>query len=245
MKKMPESNKILVVDAGNTSVKVAIFIDDEVYSVNRTSLAEFKESLLNKKFSEINKSALCSVLIEQDTKDLLSLLPNATLINTSIKSDLSSEYKSMATLGVDRWCNAVAIHALKEDQSAISIDIGTCVKFDAVIEGTYIGGSISPGIDLRYRALNNFTAALPLLDFKTMTALTGDSTNSSIHSGVVNGILSEINGMIERYEQSYKGLTFFVTGGDAQYFDFGGKNNIFVDENLTLKGIYQLYKLNA
>jgi len=242
---MPILKKTLVIDAGNTSVKAAIFIDDQISLLKRTSLADFKSSIIKGDFSEIENFALCSVLSEKDTSELLSILPNAIRISTSLNSELSSSYESMDTLGVDRWCNAVAIHAIRKDQSSISIDIGTCVKFDVVIEGKYIGGSISPGADLRYKALNNFTASLPLLDYKAETMLTGGSTISSINSGVVNGLLSEIKGMIERYEQSYKGLTFFVTGGDAQYFDLGGKNNIFVDENLTLKGIYQLYKLNA
>lgn len=137
--KMPKPRKTLVIDAGNTSVKSAIFIEDQISSLKRTSFSDFKNSLIKGEFSEIENFALSSVLSTKDTDDLLSMMPSAVRISTSMNSELSSSYASMETLGVDRWCNAVAIHALKKDQSAISIDIGTCVKFDAVIEGTYIG----------------------------------------------------------------------------------------------------------
>ena len=93
--------------------------------------------------------------------------------------------------------------------------------------------------------MNDYTANLPLLDSKEATTLIGKSTHESIHSGVMNGVKAEIDQIIERYRQEIGGLTFFVTGGDAQFFDFGGKNDIFVNENLTLIGLYQIYLFNA
>ena len=93
--------------------------------------------------------------------------------------------------------------------------------------------------------MNDYTANLPLLDTKDSCELIGKSTHESIHSGVMNGIKAEIDQLIERYREENKDLTFFVTGGDAQFFDFGGKNDIFVNENLTLIGLYQIYLFNA
>ena len=108
-----------------------------------------------------------------------------------------------------------------------------------------MGGSIAPGIDLRYKSLNDYTGKLPLISNKLNTQLVGNDTKSSIHSGVINGINAEINGLIEMYSEQFSGLTFFMTGGDARYFDIDSKNDIFADENLTLIGLYEIYQQNA
>ena len=135
---------------------------------------------------------------------------------------------------------------MNKNHASVSIDIGTCIKFDFVDEnGNYKGGSISPGIDLRYKTLNDYTGNLPLVNDKSKTELVGNSTINSIKSGVLNGIQAELNHFIYLYSKEYQDLTFFVTGGDAVYFDFPLKNNTFVDENLTLKGLYKIYVFNA
>jgi len=165
-------------------------------------------------------------------------------IHSILPIDLN--YLTPDTLGMDRICNAAAIVGLNQYKNSLSIDIGTCVKFDFVsAKGVYQGGSISPGIQLRYKALNDYTDNLPLLKYNGQIALIGKNTHESIHSGVINGISGEINNLMQRYTEEYEDLTFFMTGGDAKYFDFHRKNNIFVDENLTLKGLFYIYLLNA
>jgi type III pantothenate kinase len=129
---------------------------------------------------------------------------------------------------------------------AVSIDVGTCIKFDLVsCEEGYLGGSISPGIRLRYQSLNDYTGKLPLLSNKTSVDIVGTDTELSMQSGVINGIKAEINGVMDQYRSQYSSLTFFMTGGDAKYFDIHTKNDIFADENLTLSGLYEIYKYNA
>jgi type III pantothenate kinase len=156
------------------------------------------------------------------------------------------KYSTPATLGIDRLCNIAALNLLKSTGNRLCVDIGTCIKFDFLDEHqNYLGGAISPGLRLRFKALNSFTAKLPFLEPTTAIDLIGDSTNSAIQSGVQNGMQAEINGIIDRYQKEYQDLTIFITGGDAHYFDFEQKSNIFADENLTLKGIFELYKLNA
>ena len=86
---------------------------------------------------------------------------------------------------------------------------------------------------------------LPLLDFKGAVPLIGQNTQSSIHSGIINGISNEIQGMISRYERDFDRLQVFITGGDASYFDFPQKSNIFANKNLTLEGIVEIYKIHA
>jgi type III pantothenate kinase len=135
----------------------------------------------------------------------------------------------------------------KEGRGAkLSIDIGTCIKFDFLSgDNHYLGGSISPGLKMRFLALHQQTANLPLIETNKNPLLIGQTTAESIQSGVQNGIIAEIFGMIGQYEDQFPDLTVYFTGGDLQNFDFPQKNNIFVDENLTIKGISEIYQLNA
>lgn len=245
---MVKKTTVLVIDAGNSFLKLALFENGEITNIQRIKFSEFE--MLRHFYNQLGRPQviLSSVLNSEQTKQLLSLFDTCFNINRETKLPIHLNYSTVNTLGIDRICNAAAIHSMNflEKKGGVSIDIGTCVKFDFVDEnGTYQGGSISPGISLRYKSMNDYTANLPLLDTKEPTSLIGRSTHESIHSGVMNGIKAEIDQFIERYRQENGDLTFFVTGGDAQFFDFGGKNDIFVNENLTLIGLYQIYLFNA
>ena len=242
---MRTNSDLILLDAGNTHLKVAHVLNGEIFDLDRISFGD--KQLLEIYFQELKEipKALTSVLSKEQTLTILSIAENCKVLNRNSELPISLDYHTPKTLGFDRICNASAISVLSKTKNTVSIDIGTCIKFDFVEGKTYKGGSISPGIRLRYNSLNDYTANLPLLTDLNSTDLIGKSTTSSIHSGVINGIQAEISGMIQRYEQEFKDLTFFVTGGDAQYFDFVGKNNIFANENLTLKGLYEIYQLNA
>ena len=238
----------LVIDAGNSFLKVALFENGEITNVQHIKIAELES--LTDYYNQLGRPpvVLSSVLTTEQTQQLFLLFDACFIVNRETKLPIVLNYTTVNTLGIDRICNAVAIHSLNTTQKkgAASIDLGTCIKFDFIDEtGTYQGGSISPGVTLRYKSMNDYTANLPLLDSKEATTLIGKSTHESIHSGVMNGVKAEIDQIIERYRQEIGGLTFFVTGGDAQFFDFGGKNDIFVNENLTLIGLYQIYLFNA
>ena len=152
----------------------------------------------------------------------------------------------METIGIDRLCNVAAAKKKFESEHCLVVDIGTCIKFDFIsAKHVYLGGSISPGINLRYKALHDYTSKLPLIDIKSNAEMIGDSTNSSIHSGVMNGIMHEIQAMILRYEKDFGQLKILITGGDASHFDFPQKSNIFANKNLTLEGILEIYEINA
>lgn len=243
---MNTKDLVLTIDAGNTAVKVGVFSRNELIQVIRFKSDQFKE-LINFILSKEPIAVAVSTVIDQNfISQLKNQVGNLHLISSSSLLPINLQYLTPDTLGLDRICNAVAISKMNPEKKSVSIDIGTCVKFDFVNDdNAYLGGSISPGIDLRYKSLNDYTANLPLLTFRSSIQLIGKSTNESIHSGVMNGVKAEIENMISAYENEYGSLTFFVTGGDSQYFDFAGKNNIFVDENLTLKGLYLIFQLNA
>jgi type III pantothenate kinase len=241
---MKDNQHVLVFDLGNTRIKSACFFNDELIEVEYFNPDEVS-SLISycNQFKDVKK-IVASVRSDAYNQNFQLALNGCQFIDTATPNGLISNYQS-PTLGIDRLCNAVALKNTKGG-TRVSIDIGTCVKFDCIDEnGVYLGGSISPGINLRYRALNDYTAKLPLLNEKSPQMLIGNTTPKSISSGVMNGVLAEILGFMDFYRANFTDLTFFVTGGDAENFDFPLKSDIFVDKNLTLKGVYLIYKFNA
>ena len=240
-----QNTSVFIIDAGNSSVKVARFESNQLIEVQRFPSGNLDQL---KGFITDNKGqyAVSSVLSNKKTQEIIMTIPGIILLETDATVDMNINYGTTNTLGMDRLCNAVYTFKRTKTDHAVAVDIGTCIKFDLVhkTEG-YIGGSISPGIDLRYKSLNDYTGKLPLLSNKTRPDHVGSSTNLSIQSGVMNGINAEINEMIEQYRRLFSSLTFFVTGGDAQNFDILSKNDIFADENLTLIGLYEIYQQNA
>ncbi|MCW8981163.1 MAG: type III pantothenate kinase, partial [Altibacter sp.] len=108
----------------------------------------------------------------------------------------------------------------------------------------YLGGAISPGIEMRYKAMHTFTAKLPLLDTSTPKKLIGDSTATSMHSGVIHGVLHEIEGFIQAYSEKFSDLTIILTGGDTQFLRDSLKNDIFANSNFLLEGLNYILELN-
>ena len=239
-----EAMNTIVIDAGNTLIKVGKFVSDQLLEkVNFTfqeldKLAEFAKDAQN--------VALASVRSDADNEQIRSLIPQLILIDDSAKLPFQNNYGTKKTLGVDRACNAAYVSKYCKTEIGICVDIGTCIKFDVVHKKDgYLGGSISPGINLRYKSLNDYTGKLPLISNKTKLDIVGTNTETSLQSGVINGMSAEINGLMDQYRAQYDSLTFFMTGGDAKYFDIHSKNDIFADENLTLKGLYEILLQNA
>lgn len=243
---MSIQNQVLIVDAGNTSVKIGLFQEEALITVERFDISKLQN--LNDWLSSFHNYsvAISSVLSEKNSAVLKSMFVHPIVITANSTFPIAIKYQSPDKLGIDRICNAVYATIHKKTKNAVIIDVGTCVKFDFVDEeNAYIGGSIAPGIDLRFKSLNDYTGNLPLVSNKSATNLVGTDTETSIRSGVINGLEAEIKGIMREYKLSYDDLTFFVTGGDAHFFELHSKNDIFADENLTLKGLFEIYKHNA
>jgi type III pantothenate kinase len=234
---MNSATSYLVIDAGNTRIKAAVFKDAELQEVRSFDSSQ-REEFSNFAHAFQNTPAIISsVLSEADNRWLKSELPSALWFDQYTPHPLKMGYETPETLGVDRLANAIASNHLCKG-STLAIDLGTCIKYDFVdSDGKYQGGAISPGIELRYQAMYQFTGKLPLIKDRQIPQTIGKTTMDAMRSGVMNGIQEEINGFIERYRAQYPDLTIFLTGGDHQYFDIGLKNGIFADENLTLKGL--------
>ncbi len=237
---MDALQNILVLDAGNTRVKIGAFSNGELIASDSVANEDIHTLLdLYPGF----KMVVSSVRSDTETQAILETL-EATLIHASANLPFASKYKS-PTLGMDRLCNTMYLHSRAKTRYAACIDLGTCIKFDLYDkEVGYLGGSISPGINLRYKSLHDHTGKLPLLSKTHPEQLIGNTTEQSIESGVIRGIQYELDGFVNQYESQFPGLTFFVTGGDAAHFDIHSKNDIFAVENLTLIGIYELYLFN-
>ena len=167
------------------------------------------------------------------------------LLSQKTKLPLKNRYLTPATLGNDRLANAVAGAFLFPKKNVLIVDIGTCIKFDFInSKNEYMGGSISPGMEMRFKSLHHFTGKLPYIQASKKTTLTGKSTEDAIRSGVMNGMKEEISGIIHRYKKNYKTLTIILTGGDAHRFAGELKMSIFAAADLVNIGLNEILRYN-
>lgn len=243
---MEEQEENYIIDAGNTRIKIAKFISDELISSESFGWSDRK--VIKKELLALSakQSLLSSVLSEKDRSWVEGLLNPTIVLNHKTPLPISIEkYATPSTLGADRIANAVAAADQSEGNNLI-IDFGTCIKYDFIdAQKNYHGGAISPGLAMRFKAMHEFTGKLPLINHYEASHFIGDSSVKAMQSGVIFGIKGEINEFIKRYTQKFETLTIFLTGGDAKRFDIVYKNSIFVDCNLTVKGLYLILKHNA
>ena len=237
----------LIIDQGNTLFKVALFNDNELISKESFSYSNIDLFYiwLSKKNIKTYNVIISSVV--NNTIDLSKVSVNKIIqLDSTTKLPISNKYKTPKTLGDDRLANAVAAYSISPKQNSLIIDFGTCIKYDIInSKGEYLGGNISLGLKMRYKALNQFTDQLPLIQPKETVFMHGVDTESSIICGVQSAIFHEMEGFIEQYSKEFRGLTIFMTGGDLKYFDKSFKNHIFANSNLTLIGLNEILKHNV
>lgn len=237
----------LIIDWGNTRVKVAVFVNGALVKqgvadlITPQWLSEFAPNF------SVMKVLLCSVSAKSSEMETFLAENTRGFLKLSHQTPLpiNLAYDTPETLGYDRLANAIAAYKLSTEEYALAIDVGTCLKFDLVHQRKgYLGGAISPGLQMRYNALHRDTSALPLESYSEMVKLVGKTTRESIHSGVINGMLAEIDGVIQRYQDNFNPLAVFLTGGDAQIFEKELKNHIFANSFLTLFGLNDILEYN-
>ncbi|MGC1473552.1 MAG: type III pantothenate kinase [Psychroserpens sp.] len=238
----------LIIDVGNTSVKFAIFKDSELSYKSTADLIDFDRTLGNifNEFSEIEQAIISSVgNFNKGHLENLKHKVNVIELSNQVKLPFKNQYTTPNTLGADRIALVSASVEKFPNQNVLIIDAGTCITYDFVNkDNTYLGGAISPGIRLRYKSLHDLTANLPLLETEQPTDITGNSTQNSIHSGVIFGIIKEIDGVIDTYLQNYPGLTVILTGGDTKFLSNQLKNSIFANSNFLLEGLNFILEYN-
>lgn len=238
----------LVIDIGNTLAKLALFSGATIVksqtssSISLTPIEEFLKGV------EVERAILSSV--RQETDELESyLLKNFRYqrFSTALTTPVKLQYKTPETLGLDRFAAVIGASALFPDKNCLVIDSGTCITYDFVDrDKNYFGGSISPGIAMRFKAMHTFTGKLPFIETDgEFNENFGHDTRTALLSGVQNGVLYEIKGFIEAYKSQYPDLVIALCGGDANYFDTQLKNSIFAHDiktipNLVLIGLNEV-----
>ena len=238
----------IVIDIGNTLRKVAVFSEEGVlmrlFSEKQLTVPFFEHL-----FEEFEiRRAIFSSVGAGDEEVLAWLDAHTRLVRFShdCRLPITLKYATPETLGTDRIANAVGANALYPNCNVLSIMAGTCLVADFVnANGEYLGGSIAPGLRMRFQALPQFTAKLPLVEPEKIDFLIGDTTQNSILSGVINGMAAEIDGLIDRYAQDFDDLHIIFSGGDSPLLQNSIKKRIFAAQNPILFGLFKILKLNA
>jgi type III pantothenate kinase len=241
---------ILTIDVGNSRIKAAVF---EGYSVlecfvfDKDEVEEKIENIL-KKFQNCTDLVVASVgNVEKQSFLTFENQLNVHFLTHEDVFPFINKYATPKTLGIDRMVLAAGATLQFPKQNRLVIDAGTCITYDFIDEHDhYLGGAISPGLRLRYEALHNFTAKLPLLVLEAPEHYVGNSTAQAIHSGVVNGFVYEIDGFIDEYRRNFSNFIIILTGGDADFLAKRLKNTIFANSNFLLESLNQTfqYKIN-
>ena len=238
----------LIIDVGNSLVKLAVF--DGVDLLDR---CEVKHSMVLKTLRQLRKAnpSIINVMISSVStfsKTNMSYLEKyfkVHVLTSDSELPFKNKYSTPKTLGIDRIALVSGAVQNYPSKNTLIIDAGSCITFDFINnKSEYLGGAISPGIMMRYKALNRFTSNLPALKMNVPTQITGDSTQSSMHSGVIHGVLFEIEGVIQKYKLKYPDLTVILTGGDAKFLSKQLKSSIFANSNFLLEGLNYLVEFN-
>ena len=226
----------LAIDFGNTRIKTGLFegeelIQKEVFSslsevVDYSSTIHFQHCIISN--------------VSYPIKEVQEVFPNALQVSAKLKMPFENDYSTPHTLGVDRLALVAGAMTLASLDDLLAIDLGTCITYDFLQGGRYQGGAISPGVNLRSKALHNFTHKLPLVETIQEGNLVGDSTIDSILSGLINGVAFEVEGFIVKYQEKYPNLKVFLSGGDAEFFESKINQSIFVEPNLALLGLNKI-----
>ncbi len=240
---------VLTVDIGNSFTKIGLFTDNELRDLQicEDLTASVFQNLFEKN-TEIKSTIISSVrAYDKEIVEFLNQNTELLILSDKTKLPFKNLYETPYTLGRDRIAGVAGAKSLYPDENVLVIDAGTCITYDILTgRAEYLGGSISPGIEMRFKALNTFTNKLPLIKAESSSPvnLIGNSTESSIKSGVQAVVLLEVDATIDEYKKRFESLKIVVTGGDLFYFDKYLKNNIFAAPNLVLVGLKKILDFN-
>jgi type III pantothenate kinase len=238
--------KTLCLDFGNTRLKVAVFNDDnfveeiilpndEMFTIERLIAIHRPEKAILS--SVINHNPAIETFLAGVTK--FHKLSHLT------KANFTTAVGKPETIGADRLALCAAAAHFYPGKNNLVIGLGTCITYNFINQyQQFIGGSISPGMEMRFKAMQVFTAKLPLVQAEWNFPIIGYDTKTNMQSGVIAGIAFEMDGFIDEYAQKYGNFNVVLTGGDTAYFARRLKNRIFADSNFLYKGLYALSETN-
>ena len=237
----------LVVDIGNNFFKLGIFENSNlIFSFfDKNDKIDVEIEKIIRSYTKIT-SALISNVSSIKINDILNKL-NIKIyeLDSTFIFPFKLNYKTPESLGNDRLALAAAATILYPNSNNLVIDAGTCITIDFIDNNNhFMGGSISPGVKMRYDSLNHYTANLPLLKNENNFNYPGDSTNASIHAGIIGGVSNEINGFIKQINSRNDKVNVILTGGDAKILSKTLKITIFANQNFILEGLNSILNLN-
>ncbi|WP_165044516.1 type III pantothenate kinase [Dysgonomonas sp. ZJ709] len=238
----------LVIDQGNTVTKVAFFeagvlIETFLYDIFDVNVCS---SLLA--HYTVERCIFCSVI--HASPEILAYLnnnlPNFMFIDENTLLPINNRYKTPKTLGKDRLAAVVGANEIFPGKNILVVDIGTAITYEFIDSlSNYYGGNISPGISMRFKALDKYTGKLPLIDRYGELTNMGYDTETAIRAGVINGVIYEIRSYIERFSTKYPDIEVVLTGGHTKYIESQLKEPVFVDIDLVLKGLNRILNYNV
>jgi type III pantothenate kinase len=236
----------LCFDFGNTRMKCGVFKDQllsELIVLDNDNDSVFYD--LISRFHP-DKTILSSVIDHNTAAEvILAGASRFHKLNHLSKIPVTTPVGRPDTIGADRLCLVVGAVNLFPESNNLVVGLGSCITYNFINKAhEFLGGGISPGMEMRFKSLHHFTARLPLVVKDWNFPLVGYDTRTNITSGVILGMAKEIDGMIDAYVEKYTNLNVLLTGGDAPYFVYHLKNKIFADPNLIFKGLYAISEQN-
>ncbi len=237
----------LAIDIGNTRTKIAVFDKDKaVASITAEAIQEKQLDHLFRRHAVKNCILSAVSSYHGGVNDFISKKSHLIILDSKTPLPIKNLYKTPLTLGKDRIAAAAGAYSLYPGENTLVLDVGTAITCEFInSSGEYLGGGISPGIGLRFKALNAYTDNLPLIEAEHIGFLIGKSTKESILSGVMNGTRMELDGIIGEYSKEHGNLRVLMTGGDAAFFETTLKSKIFVIPNLVLIGLNKILQHNV
>ncbi|MEO9021051.1 MAG: type III pantothenate kinase [Ginsengibacter sp.] len=241
----------LCFDFGNTRLKCGVFITGDLAEV--FTLEDDSNGTMNKLIDKYKPESVILSSVINHNPGIEKIITNRSLflkLDASAKLPFTTPVGKPETIGADRLALCASAVYLYEGQNNLVIALGSCITYNFINKyHSFIGGSISPGMEMRFKALNYYTARLPLIKADTMVnawnfPLIGYDTNTNILSGVLQGMAAEIDGIINEYKEKFENFNVLLTGGDTVNFVRHLKNKIFADPYLILKGLYAISKYN-
>jgi type III pantothenate kinase len=234
----------LAIDRGNSRTKASVADNTGKITEHFT----ISDNVLDRELSLISDKYLITRCILSDVRGGNFNMPvqwNCINMSNGLTFPFTSEYKTPETVGHDRLANMAGASILFPDEDILVIDCGSCVTYSLLVQNTFLGGSIAPGIYMRFKALHQFTGNLPeLKKLEDKPTLLGRTTTDSIRSGVEFAIIAETTSMIEEYQLEYGPLKVIITGGDYSFFEKNVKSATFASAYLTQIGLHEILRIN-
>ncbi len=237
----------LVIDVGNTRIKLAVFELNTLKELVVATIETFMESVQTISHQyKINQAIISSVAnVPNEIINYLEKHFPLIQLNQSTKVPFLNRYETPESLGVDRIALVTAAATQFSHQNVLIIDAGTCITYDFIsAKNEYFGGAISPGLEMRLKAMHAFTDKLPLLPLIDENISIGNNTKNSLYFGTINGVIAEIEGFIKHFQSKNKKLTVVLTGGDSIFLAKRLKNSIFANPNFLLEGLNNILAYN-